>query len=72
MLGDLWDEIRRAAAPDARVIFRTAGARSPLEELIEPARLAGWSYREAESRSWLERDRSAIYGGFHLYVRDDA
>jgi len=69
MLGDVWDEIRRTAAPGARVIFRTAGARSPLEELIEPERLAGWTYREAESRAWLERDRSAIYGGFHLYVR---
>jgi S-adenosylmethionine-diacylglycerol 3-amino-3-carboxypropyl transferase len=70
MLGDVWKEIRRTAAPNARVIFRTAGARSPLEELIEPGLLSGWHYHETESRAWLDRDRSAIYGGFHLYSRD--
>jgi S-adenosylmethionine-diacylglycerol 3-amino-3-carboxypropyl transferase len=69
MLEALWIEIRRTARPGARVIFRTAGARSPIEESIAPPLLEGWRYHEAESRAWLERDRSAIYGGFHLYVR---
>ncbi|HVJ52955.1 MAG TPA: DUF3419 family protein [Aliidongia sp.] len=67
MLSDVWAEIRRTAKPGARVIFRTAGARSPLETLVDPALLEGWKYHEEESRRYLEQDRSAIYGGFHLY-----
>jgi S-adenosylmethionine-diacylglycerol 3-amino-3-carboxypropyl transferase len=69
MLSDLWRQIRRTARPGARVIFRTAGARSPLESDVAPELLEGWRYHEAASRRYLEQDRSAIYGGFHLYVR---
>jgi S-adenosylmethionine-diacylglycerol 3-amino-3-carboxypropyl transferase len=69
-LGRLWEEIRRTARPGARVIFRTAGQRSALDRLEQPGEaLAGWHYREAESRRLFTRDRSAIYGGFHLYER---
>jgi S-adenosylmethionine-diacylglycerol 3-amino-3-carboxypropyl transferase len=71
MLSDLWQQIRRTARPDARVIFRTAGARSPLENDLVPELLDGWRYHEAASRRYLEQDRSAIYGGFHLYVRTE-
>ena len=73
MLADLWTQIRRTAKPGARVIFRTAGADSPFAEKLDPARFAalfdGWHYHEAESKRWLTQDRSAIYGGFHLYSR---
>ncbi|HWK45084.1 MAG TPA: DUF3419 family protein [Stellaceae bacterium] len=69
MLGELWAEIRRTARPGARVIFRTAGARSVFEQLLPPEALEGWHYHEEESRRFLEQDRSAIYGGFHLYSR---
>jgi len=31
--------------------------------------LAPWRYLEEESRAWHRRDRSSIYGGFHVYVR---
>ncbi|MEA2756300.1 MAG: S-adenosylmethionine-diacylglycerol 3-amino-3-carboxypropyl transferase [Aliidongia sp.] len=71
MLSDLWQQIRRTARPGARVIFRTAGARSPLENDLAPELLDGWRYHEAASRRYLEQDRSAIYGGFHLYVRTE-
>jgi S-adenosylmethionine-diacylglycerol 3-amino-3-carboxypropyl transferase len=71
MLSDLWQQIRRTARPGARVIFRTAGARSPLENDLVPELLDGWRYHEAASRRYLEQDRSAIYGGFHLYVRTE-
>jgi S-adenosylmethionine-diacylglycerol 3-amino-3-carboxypropyl transferase len=71
MLTDLWEEIRRTARPGARVIFRTAGARSPLSTQVPPALLDGWRYHEAESKRYLEQDRSAIYGGFHLYSRTE-
>ena len=73
MLADLWAQIRRTSKPGARVIFRTAGADSPFTEKLDPAVFArlfeGWHYHEAESKRWLAQDRSAIYGGFHLYSR---
>jgi S-adenosylmethionine-diacylglycerol 3-amino-3-carboxypropyl transferase len=69
-LTELWTEIDRSAdSRDARVIFRTAGQDSPLPRKLPPALLAPWVYREAESRLLHARDRSSIYGGFHLYVR---
>jgi S-adenosylmethionine-diacylglycerol 3-amino-3-carboxypropyl transferase len=70
MLAALWAEIdRTAASRDAKVIFRTAGPCSPLPGKLPPTLLAPWSYREEESRSLHARDRSSIYGGFHLYER---
>jgi S-adenosylmethionine-diacylglycerol 3-amino-3-carboxypropyl transferase len=65
----LWHEIGRTARPGARVIFRTAGKESPLPQGLTPELLAPWHYEEERSRALLARDRSAIYGGFHLYRR---
>ena len=66
----LWKEIDRTAdEEDGRIIFRTAGTGSPLPRKIPPSLLEAWSYRKEESRDLHARDRSAIYGGFHLYVR---
>jgi S-adenosylmethionine-diacylglycerol 3-amino-3-carboxypropyl transferase len=66
----LWAEIDRTAdATDARVIFRTAGTESPLPRKIPEALLSNWNYLEEESRAFHARDRSSIYGGFHVYVR---
>jgi S-adenosylmethionine-diacylglycerol 3-amino-3-carboxypropyl transferase len=33
--------------------------------------LASWRYEGEESRALEAQDRSAIYGGFHLYVKRD-
>ena len=69
----LWTEIDRTAdADDARVIFRTAGTESPLPRKIPEALLGHWTYLEEESRAFHTRDRSSIYGGFHVYVRPPA
>jgi len=69
-LGALWTEIDRTAdARDARVIFRTAGATSPLSRKLAPELMAPWLYLEDEGRALHGRDRSSIYGGFHVYVR---
>ena len=66
----LWTEIDRTAhATDARVIFRTAGADSPLPRKLPADLLAPWRYLEEESRAFHARDRSSIYGGFHVYER---
>ena len=70
MLQRLWAQIRRTARSGARVIFRTAGTRSPLETLLPDGELAGWRRHAEEAARLFAGDRSAIYGGFHLYSRD--
>lgn len=67
-LNALWRAINAAAAPGARVVFRTAARSSPLEARLEPGLLARWRYERERSEDLFARDRSAIYGGFHLYV----
>jgi len=67
----LWAEIDRTAhAQDARVIFRTAGPDSPLPRKLNASLLAPWHYLKEESRAFHAKDRSSIYGGFHVYVRN--
>jgi S-adenosylmethionine-diacylglycerol 3-amino-3-carboxypropyl transferase len=68
-LSELWVEITRTAAPDARVIFRTAAEPTLLPGRVSDSVLGQWEYREADSIDFSRRDRSAIYGGFHLYVK---
>jgi len=70
-LNDLWGEITRTARPGARVIFRTAAEESLLPGRVSPSVLGRWHYEAGRSRAWTGRDRSAIYGGFHLYVLED-
>lgn len=70
-LNGLWAEITRTAAPGARVIFRTAAEQSLLPGRLSESILARWRYDEQRSRDLNARDRSAIYGGFHLYVLND-
>src|SRR5664279_4106362 len=65
----LWNAIDRTGTDSVRVIFRTAGAESPLES----AELAGlrqiWRRDEQRSAIGFAQDRSGIYGGFHCYIR---
>jgi S-adenosylmethionine-diacylglycerol 3-amino-3-carboxypropyl transferase len=67
-LNALWAEITRTARPGARVIFRTAAEPSLLPGRVASALLDQWHYEAEASRAFTARDRSAIYGGFHLYV----
>jgi S-adenosylmethionine-diacylglycerol 3-amino-3-carboxypropyl transferase len=67
-LNELWGEITRTARRGARVIFRTAAAPSLLPGRVDDVLLERWRYEEERSRDLTRRDRSAIYGGFHLYV----
>jgi S-adenosylmethionine-diacylglycerol 3-amino-3-carboxypropyl transferase len=68
-IGALWNAIDRTGSENVRVIFRTAGAESPLES----AELAGlrqiWRRDEERSAVGFALDRSGIYGGFHCYER---
>jgi S-adenosylmethionine-diacylglycerol 3-amino-3-carboxypropyl transferase len=67
----LWTEIRRTARPGARVIFRTAAAERLLPGRVPQEILAAFAYDAERSREGGARDRSSIYGAFHLYVRAD-
>lgn len=67
-LTDLWREINRVASPGARVIFRTAADERLLPGRIPDEILAAWTYQEARSKLLNARDRSSIYGAFHLYT----
>lgn len=64
----LWREITRTARAGARVIFRTASRDSLLPGRIPDALLDRWHYAAERSAELHRRDRSAIYGGFHLYL----
>jgi S-adenosylmethionine-diacylglycerol 3-amino-3-carboxypropyl transferase len=64
----LWGEITRVARPGARVIFRTAAERSLLPGRVTGRILSRWSYDADYCHELTRRDRSSIYGGFHLYT----
>ena len=72
VIEELWSEIARVGKPGSRVIFRTAGEKSPVEKALEPETRAKFRYEEARSRELHAQDRSAIYGMFHLYERLEA
>jgi S-adenosylmethionine-diacylglycerol 3-amino-3-carboxypropyl transferase len=66
-LDRLWEALTIACRPGARVVFRSAGRRSVLPGQVREPTLARWRYHQAMSGRMLAKDRSAIYGGFHLY-----
>jgi len=67
-LTQLWSEITRTAKAGARVIFRTAAEPTILPGRIPQSILDRWRYAADVSRELTQKDRSAIYGGFHLYM----
>ena len=68
-LNALWREITRTARPGSRVIFRTAGEKSILPGRVSEALLSQWTYDATRSAEIFAKDRSAIYGGFHIYTK---
>lgn len=66
-LAQLWQEITRTAAPGARVLFRTGGQPDILPGRVPADVLDQWRYDPAASDLAFRTDRSAIYGGVHLY-----
>ena len=69
---DLWAAIADKAELGSRIIFRTAGAASPVETAISAELRAKFVYEKELSQNLFKRDRSSIYGGFHLYVKRDS
>lgn len=67
-LDALWTQITRTARPGARVLFRTADVPDLLPGRLDPALLGRWAYLAEESATATANDRSAIYGGVHVYA----
>jgi S-adenosylmethionine-diacylglycerol 3-amino-3-carboxypropyl transferase len=67
-LNALWSEITRTARLGGRVVFRTAAEPTLLPGRVDETVLGRWTYAAELSRALGAEDRSAIYGGFHLYV----
>jgi S-adenosylmethionine-diacylglycerol 3-amino-3-carboxypropyl transferase len=65
----LWNAIDRCGTRDVRVIFRTAGEASPLEDEALAPLSRIWQRDAERSARGFASDRSGIYGGFHLYRR---
>jgi S-adenosylmethionine-diacylglycerol 3-amino-3-carboxypropyl transferase len=65
----LWKQVSRTATPGARVVFRTGGKCSPLEAMLPLEILKLWQTNPVENEALLLKDRSAIYGGVHVYER---
>lgn len=68
VINELWTHVARVGKPGTRVIFRTAGENSPIETALDPAIRRRFTYEQEQSRTLFRQDRSAIYGGFHLYT----
>ena len=66
-LNALWEQITRTARPGARVLFRTGGSEDILPGQVDDEIMQQWTYDVDASRRAFETDRSAIYGGVHLY-----
>ncbi len=64
---ELWSAVAEKAEPGSRIIFRTAGAASPVEKCLPKELLSRFTYHRAISEELFAQDRSSIYGGFHLY-----
>ena len=69
VIENLWSLIARVGDDSTRVIFRTAGERSPVEDALSPETARHFDYNIDESKRLHPQDRSAIYGMFHLYEK---
>lgn len=65
---ELWQSIADRAEPNSRVIFRTAGAKSPIEKILPENLRDKFVYEKDLSQELFKQDRASIYGGFHLYI----
>jgi S-adenosylmethionine-diacylglycerol 3-amino-3-carboxypropyl transferase len=68
-LNALWSAISHATSSEARVIFRTAGKSTILPGRVTEDVLGQWNYLNGRSLELGQKDRSSIYGGFHIYER---
>lgn len=67
-LNELWQAIAEKGGENSRIIFRTAGETSPIEQNLSASLKAKFFYEKEISKRLFAQDRSSIYGGFHLYI----
>jgi S-adenosylmethionine-diacylglycerol 3-amino-3-carboxypropyl transferase len=67
-IGELWQSIAEKAEKGSRIIFRTAGADSPIEKNLPESLREKFFYEKDSSEKLFKQDRASIYGGFHLYI----
>jgi S-adenosylmethionine-diacylglycerol 3-amino-3-carboxypropyl transferase len=65
---ELWQAIAQKAESGSRIIFRTAGAASPIEKNLPTDLHSKFNYQKEFSQELFKQDRASIYGGFHLYI----
>jgi S-adenosylmethionine-diacylglycerol 3-amino-3-carboxypropyl transferase len=68
VIQEMWTQVARVGRPGSRIIFRTSGETSPIERALPSKLMARFRYHPTRSRELFKQDRSAIYGGFHLYT----
>ena len=66
-INDLWTEVARVGQPSSRIMFRTGGSEPVVESALKPKLRARFEYKRELSLDLYRRDRSAIYGGVHVY-----
>lgn len=71
VMTDLWSTIAEKGGENSRIIFRTAGAKSPLSNALPKDLQSKFIYEEELSKELFKQDRASIYGGFHLYLLSD-
>lgn len=67
-LTELWQAIAEKSESGSRIIFRTAGAVSPIEKNLPKSLRERFVYEDDYSKKLFSQDRASIYGGFHLYI----
>lgn len=70
-INELWTEVARVGRPGSRILFRTGGSESVVERALTPDLRARFIYEREFSVDLFRRDRSAIYGGVHVYEMID-
>ncbi len=66
-INELWTEVARVGQPGSRIMFRTGGREPVVESNLKPELRARFEYERELSLDLFRRDRSAIYGGVHVY-----
>lgn len=66
-INELWGEVARVGEVGSRILFRSGGSESVVEPALEPALRKRFVYEKELSRELFRQDRSAIYGGVHVY-----
>jgi S-adenosylmethionine-diacylglycerol 3-amino-3-carboxypropyl transferase len=66
-INELWTQVARVGQPSSRIMFRTGGSEPVVESALKPKLRAHFEYERELSLDLYRRDRSAIYGGVHVY-----